>query len=156
MKMSGNGKIQLTALEGCELVPYDDPAGYPTIGVGHLLTPGEKTSGEISINDEPVLFADGITQEQAMDLLARDLERFERAVNEDVTVDLTQNQFDALVSFAFNIGTKNFKESTLLRKLNQGKHGEVPDQMRRWVKAGGKTIQILVNRREKEIELWNG
>ena len=86
--------------------------------------------------------------------MAQDLERFEAAVNDGVQVALNQNQFDALVSFAFNVGRQGFKSSTLLKKLNQGLYDEVPAQLRRWNKTGGNVIQGLVNRREKEIALW--
>jgi lysozyme len=76
-------------------------------------------------------------------------------VNESVTVPLNQNQFDALVSFSFNVGDNAFRGSTLLKLLNQGQYDQVPAQLRRWVRDNGHVVQGLINRREKEIVLWN-
>ena len=154
MKMSQNGAQLLAEWEGFETEIYDDAAGLPTIGVGHLLTKNERDSGKIIIKGQAVDYKQGLSEQEVLDLLAQDLERFEAAVNDAVQVGLSQHQFDALVSFAFNVGTQAFKSSTLLKKLNQGLYDEVPAQLRRWNKAGGKVIQGLVNRREKEIALW--
>jgi len=77
-------------------------------------------------------------------------------VNSGVKVALNQNQFDSLVSFTFNTGIQAFADSTLLKMLNQGNYDAVPDQLRRWVRAGGNVVQGLVNRRENEIKLWLG
>ena len=155
MKMSANGKKRLAEWEGVKNNVYNDVAGLPTIGVGHLLTAEENDSGKIVINGRPVEYSEGLTDLQVMELLTQDLIRFEDVINSAVIVPLNQNQFDALVAFAFNVGTPAFKKSTLLKVLNAEKYTEVPAQLRRWVKAGGKTVQGLVNRREKEIELWN-
>jgi lysozyme len=156
MTMSDKGKQLLANWEGLELKVYKDVAGLPTIGVGHLLTKSELTSGKITINGDPVRYADGLTKEQAIDLLGQDLKRFEDAVNEGVKVTLAQNQFDALVSFSFNVGVGAFQKSTLLKEVNKGKSDEVPTQLLRWVKSGGRVVQGLVNRRNNEIALWNG
>ena len=156
MRMSQRGRELLAEWEGVELVVYKDSADLPTIGVGHLLTRDELTSGKIMIRGQTVRYANGLTKQQALDLLGQDLLRFEDAVNKGVRVDLGQNQFDAIVSFTFNVGDNAFKNSTLLKVLNQGRHNEVPNQLRRWVYAGNKKIQGLANRREKEIQLWNG
>lgn len=155
MKMSENGTKLLMEWEGFEKEVYLDAAGLPTIGVGHLLTQDERSSGKILINGEPIRYNDGLTERQVEDLLSQDLKRFEDGVNDACTVDLNQNQFDALVSFSFNVGVNAFKNSTLLKLLNQGKYDQVPDQLRRWVYSGGRKIRGLINRREKEIELWN-
>ena len=152
--MSQNGTKLLAEWEGFETEVYDDAADLPTIGVGHLLTQSERDSGKITIKGQAVDYKQGLSEQQVLDLLAQDLERFEAAVNDAVQVALNQNQFDALVSFAFNVGTQAFKSSTLLKKLNQDLYDEVPAQLRRWNKAGGKVIQGLINRREKEIGLW--
>ncbi len=154
MKKSEHGTQLLAEWEGFRNEVYDDAAGLPTIGVGHLLTKNERDSGKIIIKGQAVDYTQGLSDQEVLDLLAQDLERFEAAVNDAVQVALNQNQFDALVSFAFNVGTQAFKSSTLLKKLNQGLHDEVPAQLRRWNKAGGKVIQGLINRREKEIGLW--
>ena len=143
MKMSAEGMKLLMQWEGCKLQVYRDAAGLPTIGVGHLILRGED-------------YSRGITTSQALDLLAVDLDRFEKAVTTSVHVPLEQHQFDALVAFAFNIGVGAFGKSTLLRILNQGLYGGVPPQLRQWTKAGGKVCQGLVNRRDNEIKLWIG
>ena len=154
--MSGNGLELLTLWEGFEEFVYGDAAGLPTIGVGHLLTQSERSSGKILIDGEYVRYREGLSEEQVRKLLAQDLKGFETVVNEDVVVRLAQHQFDALVSFAFNVGKRAFRKSTLLRKLNQGQYSEVPEQLRRWTRAGGKELRGLINRRENEIKRWNG
>jgi lysozyme len=78
----------------------------------------------------------------------QDLRRFENAVNGSVAVSLEQNQFDALVSFSFNVGVGAFTGSTLLKKLNAGSYDDVPGELMKWTKGGGKTLQGLVNRRQ--------
>ena len=156
MQMSQHGLELLTQWEGCELKVYNDSAGLPTIGVGHLLTKSELTSGKIVIGGAPVKYGAGITQQQAEQLLAQDLDPAEAAVNGGVKVKLSQNQFDALTSFTFNVGTGAFASSTLLRLLNQGQYAQVPEQLMRWTRAGGRVVQGLVNRRQNEIKLWNG
>jgi lysozyme len=156
MQMSQHGLDLLTQWEGCELKVYNDAAGLPTIGVGHLLTKSELTSGKINIGGVAVKYTDGITQQQSEQLLAQDLDPTEAAVNGGVKVALNQNQFDALTSFTFNVGVAAFTGSTLLRLLNQGQYAQVPDQLMRWTRAGGRVVQGLVNRRQNEIKLWNG
>jgi lysozyme len=156
MQMSQTGKGLLAQWEGIEANVYKDSAGLPTIGVGHLLTRAELTSGKIIIREVSVKYANGLTQQDVIELLAQDLEVFEEIVNANVKVDLAQNQFDALVAFTFNVGGNAFKGSTLLKVLNEGRYADVPEQLRRWVFAGGKKVQGLANRREKEIQLWNG
>lgn len=97
-----------------------------------------------------------ITEEQANALLMKDLDRFERAVDKLVKVPLNDNQFSALVSFAFNVGEGEggFATSTLLKRLNAGDYGAVPAQLMRWVNDDGKKLQGLVNRRAAEAGLW--
>ena len=142
--------------EGFKTEVYKDSAGLKTIGVGHLLTQQELSLYEIALDDESrVNFHDGLTDEQVLSLLARDVRRFEKAVTDAVTSDLTQDQFDSLTSFAFNIGVSTFRRSTLLKVLNQGCYSDVPSELRKWNKTNGQIVQGLVNRREKEIALWN-
>ena len=131
-------------------------AGLKTIGVGHLLTQDELSSGKITIGETVVRYAGGITEQQVYDLLGQDLARFDQTVNDKVTVLLKQFQFDALVSFSLNVGAGAFSSSTLLKVLNQGNYDEVPAQLRRWVFSGGNKVQGLVNRRENEVKLWEG
>lgn len=156
MQMSQHGLSLLEQWEGFKLQVYKDSAGLPTIGVGHLLTRSELTSGKININGVPVQYANGLTQQQVNDLLAQDLKPTEQAVNGGVKVALNQNQFDALTSFAFNVGTGAFTGSTLLKVLNQGQYDQVPTQLLRWTRSGGQVVQGLLNRRQNEIKLWNG
>ena len=156
MRMSERGKKLLAEWEDAVPTIYRDSAGLQTIGVGHLMTKEELASGRIMIAGEPVMFSRGLTQPQIMALMGQDLERFERAVDELVAVDLDQHQFDALVCFAFNVGAWSFRNSSLLRLLNQGRYEAVPVQLARWVKADGKAVPGLVNRRRNETKLWKG
>lgn len=155
MKMSAHGLNLLEQWEGFKLKVYKDSAGLPTIGVGHLLTKSELTSGKIVIKGVTVKYANGLTNQQVIDLLAQDVAPVGQVVTKAVTVPLTQNQFDALVSFAFNVGNAAFSGSTLLKVLNQKQYKEVPEQLLRWTRSGGKVVPGLVNRRENEIKLWN-
>lgn len=150
-RMSEGGRRLLTQLEGTEHRAYQDVAGLWTIGVGHLLTREELDTGELVTGAE---WRDGLSDAQVDELLQHDLQRFEACVYENCRVLLSQNQFDALVCFAFNIGCGAFEESTLLRKLNDGEYAEVPKEMKRWNRAGGRVVQGLVNRREKEAALF--
>jgi lysozyme len=156
MQMSEHGLGLLEKWEGFELNVYKDSAGLPTIGVGHLLTKSELSSGKIMINGVPVQYSGGLTNQQVLDLLGQDVEPAEKAVNNGVKVVLNQNQFDALVSFTFNVGVGAFTASTLLKVLNQQQFTEVPTQFLRWTRSGGQVVQGLVNRRQNEISLWNG
>ena len=156
MQTSENGLELLKQWEGFKLNVYNDSAGLPTIGVGHLITQSERSSGSIVINGVAVPYAGGLTEQQVLDLLSQDVKPAEQSVNNGVKVPLDQNQFDALVSFTFNVGGGAFAGSTLLKVLNQQQYTEVPNQLLRWNKAGGKVVQGLVNRRENEIKLWNG
>lgn len=142
MNISPNALKLLLEWEGCKLKQYKDSGGLLTIGVGHLIKKGEN-------------FSKGITTSQALDLLADDIKQFEQSINSLVKVPLTQNQFDALVIFCFNIGVGAFTKSTLLRKLNSRLYKEVPYQLSLWTRADGKKVQGLINRRNKEIDLWN-
>lgn len=155
MQMSENGQRKLADWEGFKRRAYRDAAGKLTIGVGHLLTRSELSSGKIWIQGEAVRYAAGLSDRQVSDLLVQDLKGAQNVVYECVEVELQQNQFDALVSFCFNVGAAAFKNSTLLRRLNQGGYEEVPDQLRRWVHCHGAVVAGLVKRREQEIVLWN-
>lgn len=147
MKMSDTGLDLLKQWEGVETEKYKDAGGKWTIGVGHLLTREEIMGGK---------YDDGITEAEALELLAADLRPFEECVKRNVRVALQQHEFDALVSFAFNVGAQNFAVSTLLKRLNRLDYTSVPDELRKWVRVNGKRCQGLANRREKEILLWKG
>ncbi|MFZ2843384.1 lysozyme [Psychrobacter sp.] len=152
MTVSKNGVQFITEREGSRSKMYLDSAGLPTIGVGHLLTQSENNSGKINIAGINVIWRNGLSANQIAQLLDQDLDRFENAVNKNVLVPLTQNQFDALVSFAFNVGVGAFSTSTLLKRLNAGKYDDVPSQLERWKFSAGKPV--LVNRRAFEVALW--
>jgi len=103
MQMSDHGRDLLIVWEGFETKVYDDTVDVATIGVGHALTPAEKSAGALDIDGTQVPYAGGISKDQVSALLACDLHRYEDALNDAIAVDLQQNQFDALVSFCFNI-----------------------------------------------------
>lgn len=140
-QMSELGLALIKQFEGLRLKAYQDSAGVWTIGYGHTSTA------------RPNMV---ITEHKAHQLLAQDVWRFERCVNELVQAPLTQNQFDALVSFAFNIGCGALGRSTLLRKLNNAgtSREEVASEFHRWVYAGGRRLRGLERRREAEAELF--
>lgn len=130
--------------EGLRLSAYDDGVGIQTIGYGTTRYP----------NGNKVKRGDKITLEQAEQYLRHDLSKFEDTVNSLVKVPLTQNQFDALTSLVYNIGSGAFSNSTLLKKLNIKDYKGAADQFLVWNKAGGRTLQGLVNRRTKERQLF--
>ena len=154
MRISQDGLSFVTKEEGFIPHQYLDPVGYPTIGVGHLLRPEELSSGTVTINGVRVDYSDGLTEAQVVQLLRQDLAWSERCVSDSVTVTLSQQQFDALVSFVFNVGCANFARSTLLRLLNLGSYNAVPSQLARWVYANKIKLPGLVARRRREGELF--
>ncbi|HPG82402.1 MAG TPA: lysozyme [bacterium] len=153
-EISQAGIELIKVLEGCRRYVYDDEGGYPTIGIGHLLTRTENMTGKLYINGESVYYHQGLTDQQCVALLIQDLAVPVNTVNEAVMVPLNQNQFDALVSFVFNIGCGNFRKSTLLRVLNSGNYEKVPEQMRLWAYVKENVSKGLQKRREEEIKLW--
>ncbi len=155
MHVGQRGKNLFKEWEGLVTHEYLDSGGAPTIGIGHLLTRSERTSGKIIMGGQALDYRNGLTEQQCWDLLDVDLAGSEAVVNEMVKVSLNQNQFDALVSFVFNVGDGAFRSSTLLRLLNQGQYDQVASQLQRWVMDNGHVVQGLVNRRNKEIALWN-
>ncbi len=122
---------------------YICPAGWPTIGYGHVVRDHERDQ-----------FADGIDEATAEDLLRRDVESAERAVLRLIWVPLKDRRFDALCSFAFNLGAGALQCSTLRRRVNRQDHDAVPDEFRRWVWAGGRKLKGLTRRREAEAMLY--
>ena len=160
MKISQDGIRILIESEGSESKIYIDQAGLPTIGVGHCMTQSEVASGKIELSDGSIidLRNDRISKRNITRLLQDDLISREKAVNRLVNVPLSQSQFDALVHFVFNVGVGGFKNSTLLRKLNNGGYSAVPDEIRKWnivTVAGKKQVSTgLANRREVECSLW--
>ncbi|MDH1726108.1 lysozyme [Acinetobacter johnsonii] len=144
MAVSPFGVDLICSFEGKRLTAYDDGVGVWTIGFGTTVYP----------NGIKVMKGDTCTEAQAKTYMAHDLKNFEATVNKAVTVQLNQNQFDALVSLAYNIGTNAFSKSTLVKKLNANDIRGAADQFDVWVNAGGKRMQGLVNRRTVEKALF--
>ena len=144
MSVSNKGVDLICEFEGEQLVAYDDGVGVWTIGFGTIKYP----------NGVRVKKVDTCTLEQAKEYMRHDLIEFEHTVNSSVKVPLNQNQFDALVSLAYNIGSNAFKSSTLVKKLNASDYQGAADQFNVWVNAGGKRMQGLVNRRDREKLLF--
>lgn len=146
---------ELKEMEGNKSKAYKDTRGLWTIGIGHCLTKDELTSGKIEVSSEIVRWRNGLTEDQIQNLLLQDLTLSESAVSCYVKVMLTQGQFDALVSFTFNVGINAFRNSTLRVVLNSGNYDAVPAQLRRWIhNHDGSICKGLVRRREAEVKLW--
>ena len=140
MNISQNGINLIKQFEGCRLEAYKCPAGVWTIGYGH--TGADVVSGK------------KITQEQAENLLKQDLIVHCNNVSKLVKVKLNQNQFDALVSFEYNVGYGNFSSSTLLKLLNKGDYAGAAGQFERWVYAGKTVLAGLQKRRKAEMSCF--
>ena len=141
MQISEEGKNLIKKFEGCELEAYKCAAGVWTIGYGHIKTAVEGMK---------------IDQATANELFDEEMGEYETYVNTAVTVPLSQNQFDALVSWVFNLGNGNLNASTMLKVINSSDHAGVPAQIKRWNKAGGKVLEGLIRRREAEALLFQG
>ncbi|AIL60948.1 lysozyme [Pseudomonas alkylphenolica] len=139
MRTSQRGLSLIKSFEGLRLLAYRDAVGVWTIGYG--ATRGVKPGMSV-------------TKEQAERMLLNDVQRFEPEVERLVQVPLTGNQWDALVSFTYNLGAGNLESSTLLRLLNRGDYAGAAEQFPRWNKAGGKVLPGLVRRREAERVLF--
>ncbi|HEY2011377.1 MAG TPA: lysozyme [Rhizomicrobium sp.] len=137
--LSQNGRLLVERNEGLRLQAYPDQGGIWTIGYGH--THGVKPG-------------DVCTQAQAEAWLEQDLTFAQATVESLVKVPLTDNQFAALVSFAFNVGAGKFAGSTLLKRLNAGNYAGVPQYLTAWVFCDGKVNDGLVQRRAREAALW--
>lgn len=142
MEISLAGLNHLKTVEGYRSTVYKDVAGFKTIGYGHKLTALENYTE--------------ITREEAARLLAKDVAGAEAGVNALVTVPLKQGQFDALVSFAYNVGVGAFRRSTMLKNLNAGSYTGAAAEFGKWIYAGGKPSGGLQNRRAAELALFNG
>lgn len=138
-KINAAGEESIKRWEALRLKAYLDSGGVPTIGWGHV---------------KGVKMGMTITEAQAQSYFEDDIAQFERVVDENVRVSLTDNQFAALVSFAYNVGAGAFLKSTLLKKLNAGDFDSVPAELGKWVNVKGKRVQGLVNRRAAEAGLW--
>ena len=130
----------IKAFEGFSPIIYLCPANIRTIGYGHVVQKGETFTR--------------ITRDEADVLLKKDLYQAERSVMRLIRVFLTDNMFDALASWTFNLGSGALQRSTLRARLNRGEYDEVPGEIRKWVFAGGRRLQGLVRRREAEASLF--
>jgi lysozyme len=130
----------IKSFEGLRLDAYKDIVGVLTIGYGH--TGADVTEGL------------SISEDQAQDLLKTDLARFEAGVEEAVTSDLTDNQFAAIVSFAYNLGLGNLRSSTLLKLVNAGNMDSAADEFPKWDRAGGQVSEGILRRRNAERDLF--
>lgn len=144
MQISDKGIALIKQFEGCKLTAYQDSVGVWTIGYGWTKP----------VDGKPIRAGMTIKQETAERLLKTGLVSYENDVSRLVKVDLTQGQFDALVSFTYNLGARSLSTSTLLRKLNAGDYAGAADEFLRWNKAGGKVLNGLSRRREAERALF--
>lgn len=144
MQTSDKGIALIKEFEGCKLTAYQDSVGVCTIGYGWTQP----------VDGKPVRIGMTINQETAERLLKTGLVSYESDVSRLVKVGMTQGQFDALVSFTYNLGARALSTSTLLRKLNAGDYAGAADEFLRWNKAGGKVLNGLTRRREAERALF--
>lgn len=144
MQTSEKGISLIKQFEGCKLTAYQDSVGVWTIGYGWTQP----------VDGKPIRAGMTIKQETAERLLRTGLVSYESDVSRLVKVGLTQGQFDALVSFTYNLGARSLSTSTLLRKLNAGDYAGAADEFLRWNKAGGKVLNGLTRRREAERALF--
>ena len=147
--LSDAGARFIGRFEGFRAHLYNDAAGHCTIGYGHLVHRGRCNGSESE------RFKRGLSEQEAAKLLRKDAQSAAVAVDRSVAVPLDQAQFDALVSFVFNLGAGAFQGSTLLRELNAGRYKEVPGQLDKWVHAGGTVLPGLVARRKAEGRLFS-
>ncbi|HAV1718143.1 TPA: lysozyme [Enterobacter hormaechei subsp. steigerwaltii] len=144
MQTSDKGVALIKQFEGCKLTAYQDSVGVWTIGYGWTQP----------VDGKPIRAGMTIKQETAERLLKTGLVSYESDVSRLVKVGLAQGQFDALVSFTYNLGARSLSTSTLLRKLNAGDYAGAADEFMRWNKAGGKVLNGLTRRREAERALF--
>ena len=146
IKIDSAGIDLITNFEGLKLKPYLCSAKVPTIGYGSTRY---ENGIKVKLTDQP------ITKQRAIELFQNTLIKFEEAVDDFTTDKVNQNQFNALVSFCYNVGSTALKNSTLLRIVNVNHNSEkIKGEFVKWVKAGGKTVQGLLNRRNAEIEMY--
>ena len=145
-KASQKGLDLIKRFEGLELKPYKCPAGIPTIGYGNTYYP---SGSKVKLTDP------AITKEKAEELLKFLLGSYEKSVDSFCRDDISQNQFDALVSFAYNCGVNNLKSSTLLKKVNANPNDPtIKAEFLKWNKASGRVLAGLTKRRQAEADLY--
>lgn len=146
MKTSADGRRRIAAREGVKLKRYRDSVGIWTIGTGHTAAAGPPDPNVVKT----------ITMAENDAILARDLAKFEAGVDAAIKRPMTQNQFDAFVSLAFNIGIGAFSKSSVARRFNAGDAAGAAAAFMLWTKAGGRVLQGLVNRRHSEMAQFKG
>jgi lysozyme len=146
--LSDKGARFIGHFEGFRAGLYNDAADNCTIGYGHLVHMGRCNGSE------PAEFKRGLSEPEAEELLRRDAQSAADAVRRSVRVPLNQAQFDALVSFVYNLGAGAFESSTLLKDINARNFAAVPGQLEEWVHAGGQVLPGLVTRRKAEARLF--
>lgn len=145
-KIGTNGLNLIKSFEGLKLKPYKCSAGVPTIGYGNTFY---ETNKKVTMSDPT------ISESRAIELLAWSLTKFEQYVDSYCIDTITQNQFDALVSFCYNVGPANLKSSTLLKKVNKDPNDPtIRAEFLKWNKAGGKALAGLTRRRTAEADLY--
>lgn len=145
MKLGNKGLALIHHFESCKLTSYKDVVGIWTIGWGNTMY-----ENGISVKE-----GEAITQERANELFVAIASRFESGVTKRLRQDVTQNQFDALVSFCYNCGFGNFDKSTLLKKVNVNPNDTtIRDEFMKWNKGGGKVLNGLTRRRKAEADLY--
>lgn len=143
MTISDNGKSYIKQQEGYRNMPYQDAAGYWTVGIGHKIQPSDNIPLNQPLDDASI-----------MTLFDGDLSTAESIVKQLVNVPITQGQFDALTDFVFNLGRSRLASSTLLRLLNAGNYAGAAAEFNKWVYAGGKVDAALVARRQGETQMF--
>jgi lysozyme len=144
MKMNDMGIALICEFEGCRTEAYQDAVGVWTIGYGHTSVVGLPSVGPAAT----------VTRGEAVEILMRDLETFCAGVKSAITATLNDNQFSALVSFAYNVGLGNFRGSSVLKSVNAYHFDQVPADLALWVRAGGKVLPGLIRRRAAEAALF--
>lgn len=140
MRISEETTNLIKSFEGFRSKPYLCPGGYKTIGYGHVID-----------RDDDVNY---LSRREAAELLEKDIARAENSVKRHIRAKLTQGQFDALVSFTFNLGSAALQRSTLKQKVNREEHEDVPREFLRWIYAGGVALAGLMKRREMEADIY--
>ncbi len=146
MKISKKGLELIAKFEGFRSKPYLCPAGVPTIGYGTTIYPNGK---KVTLRDKK------ISKTEALEILKYQVDKsYGKSVNRYVQHEISQNQFDALVSFTYNLGAGNLRSSTLLKKVNLGKFARAAKEFLKWDKAGGRRLKGLTRRRIAESNLF--
>ena len=156
MKVSQKCIDNIKKDEGVRQRPYQCPALLWTVGVGHVIDPNHAKVplAQRKALPIPAGWDRVVSMEEIDEILRKDLARFEQGVSRLITAPLTQGQFDALVSFSFNVGLGNLQNSTLRMKVNRQEYEAAAQQFLVWTKAGGKVLPGLVKRRTHEKEMF--